>query len=184
MTPALDLALWIRANYRRPGPLTHLKLQKLAFYCYGAALAHRPAVLGEIPFEAWAHGPVSREIWHEYRDYRDAPIEPPSETAEVPRYTRATETVLSDVLAVYGPISAWGLRQESHLERPWIEAFQTPSRAIPSEALRQHFLQKYCAGRVTYPAHLGDIGSFALDGIPVRPFASLHELALVLTRAT
>ena len=78
MSVSRDFALWIRAKLPADKlPLTHLKLQKLMFYGYGAALAFdcERALGGKIAFEAWEHGPVNREVWKEYKDHGSRSID-------------------------------------------------------------------------------------------------------------
>src|SRR5690606_1669340 len=175
-------ATWIRARAAVHGPMTHMKLQKLAFYSYGAALAHGvDSELGRLTFEPWAHGPVNRPIWREYRhcDGDGLPLPSP---ADVPRYSSELETVLMDVVDVYGRMSAWALSCESHLEQPWSDAYSLRSSVIPHDALRAHFKTKFKEGRVQLPVHLGGTASAALDFIPPARFASLHAMAETLRR--
>jgi uncharacterized phage-associated protein len=181
---ALRLAEWIRGNYPYPllDPLTHLKLQKLGFYCYGAALAfeHEQKV-GPIAFEAWEHGPVNRQVYGEYREYASKVIPPPSPQAEP--YEDSTEVVLRDVLLVYGLLDTWSLRHQSHLEQPWIEARKRPDKVISTGSIREHFVRKFRTAPVQPPEYLFDSGSFRLDGIPVRRNSgNLHQLATFLGR--
>lgn len=168
---AINLALWIRASVGEP--ITHLKLQKLAFYCYGAALAHdREGEVGHIVFDAWKHGPVNREIYKQYATQRACLIPAPSEAQG---YSSETEQHLHDALSVYGKLDAWSLRQQSHLELPWISAFKA-QQAIPSDELKKFFRGKF-RGSVAWPELLLRGSSLILDGIPQATYGSLHELA-------
>jgi uncharacterized phage-associated protein len=181
---ALNLAAWIRHHYPYGilDPLTHLKLQKLGFYCYGAALAYEcERSIGQVDFEAWEHGPVNRPVYRHYRGYKNQPI--PSDQTEATSYDAGTEALLTDVLRVYGLLDAWHLRQQSHLEQPWIDARASGAHSIPTETIRKHFFSKLRSGHVQTPEYLFDAGSFRLDGIPVRPSsASLHDLASLVGR--
>lgn len=180
--PAIGLARWLLS--RADGPVTHLKLQKLCFYSYGAALAFGfdREFGGRLCFQAWQHGPVSRDVWFEYRAYRSDPI-PPQQPA--PLFSLRAIRHLDDVLTVYGRLSAWQLRQQSHLERPWRETFdpQAPREGaiIPTESIRAHFVEKFVEG-TTIPEYLGRGSSFSLDGLPVARFDNLHSLAESLRR--
>ena len=49
--------------------VTHLKLQKLAYYCQGLHLAVYDLPLFSDEFEAWRHGPVVSTLYHEYKKY-------------------------------------------------------------------------------------------------------------------
>lgn len=45
--------------------VTNLKLQKLAYFCYGVALARDIKLLNiSNPFEAWPYGPVNSDLYH------------------------------------------------------------------------------------------------------------------------
>lgn len=179
MDHATRLARWVLAStpYRREA-MTHLKLQKLAFYCWGAALAFdRDDEVGrDIGFEAWEHGPVCRPVWLQYRAHGAGPIERLA-PSEAPQWSAQTHAVLLDALRIYGALSAWSLRQESHLEAPWKNAFAQAPHHIDNEALRAHFRGRFLAEEVHLPAHLSQSGSARLDGIPTRGFASFHALA-------
>ena len=54
------LAGYVLKNY---GPMSHLKLQKLLFYCQAYHLAYFKEPLFDEDFEAWVHGPVCRIIY-------------------------------------------------------------------------------------------------------------------------
>ena len=45
------------------GPMSHLKLQKLLFYCDAYHLAYFDTELISDKFEAWVHGPVCRKVY-------------------------------------------------------------------------------------------------------------------------
>lgn len=178
MRNAERLALWVRARlpYRREA-LTHLKLQKLSFYCYGAALAFdvTASVGDDLVFEAWEHGPVCREIWELYRGYGKGAI-PFLLADDSDVYPRNVDEILLDALRVYGPLQAWSLRQESHLEKPWVDAINASQRVIPADELRGHFKKKFAAEKVLFPEYLLHASSARLDGIPVTGFESLRAL--------
>lgn len=181
MAAATDFAKWILVH-SASRPTTHLKLQKLAFYCFGAAAAHdQEGAIGDLRFEAWEHGPVNRAIYDEYRLFGANVIEPPPRCRE---YSTSLSGVLADALAVYGSLDAWSLRQQSHLETPWIEARRASTSEIDPLAIKRHFRAKFRGGHVGYPEYLADTGSFRLDRIPVRGFDSLAELAAAVRRST
>jgi uncharacterized phage-associated protein len=175
MANALPLAQWLIG--RHPDPITHLKLQKLAFYSYGAALAFgQQAEIGSIEFEAWDHGPVNRQIWAHYRSFGREPLPKPQ---ILPFYGAELAQTLDDVLAVYGAMSAMALRNESHQEAPWKEAYRhgRADTVIDQAALKAHFIDKLQPGAVKIPGELLRSWSFEVDRIPLQGFASLHDLA-------
>lgn len=185
-SPAIDLGRWVLAHYPANAPaygaLTHIKLQKLCFYCFGAAAAHGEAnALGELKFEAWEHGPVLRDLWSRLRDTGSRPIETGHVLQAVPKkYPAEVEEHLTDALTVYGLLSPWSLRQQSHLEAPWVEANASRNKVIERERIAAHFKQVWISDLVHLPAYLTDAGSFYLDGIPSGGFRSLAEFATTL----
>ena len=60
---AIVLSNYILKHY---GPMSHLKLQKLLYYCDAYSLAYFDNPLIEDDFEAWVHGPVCRRLIHYY----------------------------------------------------------------------------------------------------------------------
>lgn len=178
--PALRLADAVRRRYRGIEPLTHLKLQKLAFYGYGAAVAYDCAgQLTSVVFEPWAHGPVSRSVWQAFRGCGRQPIQG---QPELPDFHGELGRVLDAVVSVYGRISAWGLREQSHAERPWREAWENQLPRLRFETIRAFFKHEFADGQVYPPSFLLGRASYDLDEIPVLPYASLFELADALDR--
>jgi uncharacterized phage-associated protein len=153
---------------------SHLKLQKLAFYCYGIVVALNPgsrAELGEITFHAWKHGPVNVDLYYRFRTEGLV-------AKSYPSYSLAVTSGLKDVLAVYGKLSAWELREQSHLEAPWRETSQ--SAVIENAHILEHFRNKFANGAVRAPEYVSGEWSLALDRIPTGAYASFGELAKTL----
>lgn len=177
VTP-IHFAQWVQANYpyAHLDPLTHLKLQKLAFYAYGAAMAFEAdAALPPVAFEAWEHGPVCRAVWLQFRSVGKGPLAPPAESVQ--DFDPACAGPMRDALAVYGLLRAWPLREQSHLEAPWRSGRASPTLAVDHEEMRAHFRKKFNSGAVAWPEYLVGAGSLRLDGIPVAQHASLASLA-------
>lgn len=174
---------WISQNYPyKNDPITHLKIQKLCFYLYGALMARdlefaiSPA---PIQFEAWDHGPVNCELYKQYRMYGGNPIEV---FPAAGKYVPGAVEVLNEALIIYGALDAWALRQQSHLEQPWKDAYQQGKGQIPSAKMKVYFKKKFSKGSVAAPEYLFGLGSFRIDGIPVQPYKSLTALAEAVKR--
>lgn len=170
---ATALADWLKTH---AAPTDHLRLQKLLFYCFGAGTAYGlDAELGDIRFHAWRHGPVNVEVFNEHRgNGRETLVA----TREAPAYSHELTQVLLDVLGVYGRLSAWQLREESHDELPWCETEQ--SAEISPQFLRDHFRLKFAQGAVRLPRQLVRAWSFDVDGVPLQSWPDLHTLANAL----
>jgi uncharacterized phage-associated protein len=177
----LQLTDWIRATAsERPDPLTHLKLQKLSYYCYGALLAFDcEHLIGHIEFQAWKHGPVSPEIYALYQRFGKNPIG----RAHKPTVQPIAELHLNDVMNVFGRMTAWQLREESHIEKtPWSNIYNGAYNQVISEVLlRKHFRVMFKES-VHFPEKLFGSSSLELDRIPVPKFRSLHEMSLAVSR--
>lgn len=118
--------------------ISNLKLQKLVYYAQGFSLALYDKPLFPKSIQAWAHGPVVRVLYDKYRDYEANPIPKPSEI-KLSRYDTTTKELLNEIYAVYGQYSAWKLRELTHEDTPWINAYRKSNKEIPHTALKKYF---------------------------------------------
>ncbi len=138
-----DIANWFLAynsymetNQGADG-ISNLKLQKLLYYAQSAFLALKNIPLFSNDIVAWDHGPVVEEIYHKYKNYGSQDI---NEFEEV-YIDKETEKVLTEVYNVFGEYSAWGLRNLTHQEKPWMN---TSKNAIISQQLmKESFEENY-----------------------------------------
>lgn len=177
---AMRLAYWVLGNAQ--APITHLKLQKLIFYCYGIAASQAPLFrreLGPIAFHAWRHGPVCQPVYHAFKSAGAAPISPEiHEMQPSSCYPAYLDMALRDVLAVYGHLDAWRLREQSHLEEPWKNAWANGDGAlIEDEVTVAHFRRKFWGGAVKAPEYVSGEWSLAIDSIPGRRYETFNQLA-------
>lgn len=118
----------VLSNYilKHYGPMSHLKLQKLLFYCDAYCLAYFGQELIVDQFEAWVHGPVSRKVFNELKGqavlYTDVAY---SETpgmdvdAEFAKLTTDQQALIKDVLNQLTSWTGLELERATHSERPW-----------------------------------------------------------------
>jgi uncharacterized phage-associated protein len=125
MALALDVARFL-IHLATPGDdedadfLSHLRLQKLMYYvqAWHAAACNRPLFAGRI--EAWTHGPVVRDLYPVFKDYRHA-ITP--DQGDVPdSLTERDMEFVRWVWEEYQGYSATALRNMTHAETPWLDA--------------------------------------------------------------
>lgn len=88
--------------------------------------------------EAWQHGPVIPAVWHEYKVYGSYGIPAPGDLDDE-LYDAKTKKLLDEVWDVYGQFSAWKLRNMTHEETPWIEAWASPDKTISNASLKRYF---------------------------------------------
>jgi uncharacterized phage-associated protein len=186
---SIQLSRWIVHNLpKRPRGaegLTHLKLQKLAFYCYGISIAKGYGSWFEnICFKAWKHGPVSIEIYTEYKEFKIRSIE--KEDVPIPsvEISEDLKSFMMKVLYIYGGLNAWKISHQSHLEKPWKEAFQVEGSTIEDSQIKECFEKKFFDGasRVYAPEYVFDLSSFKLDGIPTVGYSSFDALSDAVKR--
>jgi uncharacterized phage-associated protein len=117
--------------------LSHLKLQKLLYYCQGfhLALYKQPLFIDRI-FH-WEHGPVVETVYHAFKEHGGGALPVPS-NVDFSALTRMQRETISEVYEVYGQFSAWKLRQMTHEEEPWLK---TPDRQEISIELLTTFFQ-------------------------------------------
>lgn len=113
--------------------ITNLKLQKLLYYSQGCYGAIHGTKLFEENIYNWAHGPVVKEVYHEFKRFGDSGID---ELNEV-KVDEQAEAVLLEVNKVFGRYSAWALRNMTHDEDPWKNTQRDD--IIPFEAIKKYF---------------------------------------------
>ncbi len=120
--------------------MTHLKLQKLLYYAQGfhLALNNGHGLFGD-SLLAWKHGPVVNCVWNTYRDHKSNPIPAPGDFVSE-SLTGDEKALLNDVWNTYGQFSAWKLRDMTHSEPPWKDAYKRGENSVISEqSLRDYF---------------------------------------------
>jgi uncharacterized phage-associated protein len=118
--------------------ISNLKLQKLLYYSQGFHLALYEDALFPEEIEAWNHGPVVPEIYHKYKAFGSNAL-PRPEDFDAARYNDEMTGFLEEVYSVYGQFSAWKLRQMTHEEAPWKEAFARNRGVISHDSLKDFF---------------------------------------------
>ncbi len=129
---------FLKENY----DVTNMKLQKLLYYLqmYSIGINGIPFFEGEL--FAWEHGPVSREVYKEFKSYKAEVIPVESigrkDKNNLPLQYRR---VLDLVVETFGTMSAYQLRNRTHQELPWKNAQQKSSnyRNLTHEDMYKEF---------------------------------------------
>ena len=100
--------------------ITPLALQKALYYIQGFYFAFRNEYIFEEDCEAWAHGPVYRDIYQRYRDYRFDPIDI-CETCNEKDLTIYEKAVIDSVIKNLCCYSGRILEIFTHSEEPWLK---------------------------------------------------------------
>ena len=119
--------------------ISNLKLQKLVYYAQGFALALYSRPLFSERIEAWTHGPVVPDLYHEYKGFGSEALPFPS-GYDFSNFDAQTRALLDEVYATYGQFSAWKLRDMTHSEPPWCD---TPvGHEIRHDGLSDYFVTR------------------------------------------
>lgn len=103
--------------------ITNLKLQKLVYYAQAWYLANYGKPLFDSDFQAWVHGPVIPDLYHEMKAFGYNPIIQPLDIKKIEkRFDADTLDFLKEVVDVYMPYEAYDLERMVHREQPWIQA--------------------------------------------------------------
>jgi uncharacterized phage-associated protein len=135
----LDVAEYILS---KQSTITAMKLQKLVYYGQAWHLAWTGKVLFSQPIQAWANGPVVKDLFDKHRGKYAVS---PGSLGGDPANLSAKDTDLLDVvLQTYGPMSATQLSFLTHEEAPWQQARGEATAGAHSEAVISHAsMQKY-----------------------------------------
>lgn len=129
---SLVLSDYILKHY---GPMSHLKLQKLLFYCDAYNLAYFGQELVSDKFEAWVHGPVSRKVYSSLKDksilysdlrYSYNGVDVDHAFENLPSSQKELVTSILDTLSMW---TGMELEIATHKEKPWLEARRGYSEA-------------------------------------------------------
>lgn len=113
-----DVARYILERQR--DQVSTMKLQKLVYYSQAWNLVWDEKPLFNSRIEAWANGPVTRELYGYHRGEFTANIEMfPGDSDNL---TADEKETIDAVLVAYGHLTGQQLSDLSHSERPWREA--------------------------------------------------------------
>lgn len=134
--------LWADLQEGDDAGLTNLKLQKLLYYAQGHFLADHDEPLFDDRIYAWAHGPVVKSEYHRLKTYGNGAIDVDEAVPDDFNWDdyRDVEDHLIAVWNTYGKYAAWALREKTHKEAPWLDAFNGERNVeITHDALRDFF---------------------------------------------
>lgn len=124
--------------------LTQMKLHKLLYYAQGVYLALFSKRLFNDDILAWQHGPVVRDIYDRFKGSRE--LDENITDDEMKNYEKILEDtnrnmVLEVVYETYSSYSAGQLRNMTHEEDPWKEAWgkSNGDDIISDESIKEYF---------------------------------------------
>lgn len=149
---AIDIARWfIQRNQRDVAAaadekMTLLKLLKLLYYAEGCSLVLEKGQLFGEKIIAWEHGPVVEEVWRQFHNPFDLSVSESDMEESLNKISEEDKEFLEDVYKVFGKYSASGLRNKTHMEKPWRDATHEGTvfnAEIPRDAIKSYFKENY-----------------------------------------
>ena len=121
--------------------ITPLALQKALYYIQGFHFAFCRTFLFSEDCQAWTHGPVYRDIYFRYRDYRFDPIEKTT-TFDTSVFSASEKAICDSVINNLCCYSGKILERFTHNEAPWL----TTRGDLPDSAPSDRIIEKSVIG--------------------------------------
>jgi uncharacterized phage-associated protein len=134
-----DIAAYILEKME---PMTTMKLQKLVYYSQAWSLVWDEKPLFEENIEAWANGPVVRELFDYHRGWYEISSMPIGNSRLLNQEQHDT---VDAVLEYYGDKSSQWLIELTHMEDPWVQArkgldkLERGNRVISLDAMADYY---------------------------------------------
>ncbi len=114
----------------KTGSIDTYKFQKLVYYCQAWHLVWEDEPLFGEQVQAWANGPVVRELYSSHRGQYSVSAWPKGERDKL---TEAQRRTVGSVMGFYGDMSGFELSQLTHREPPWRDARKGLRPGQPSD---------------------------------------------------
>lgn len=124
--------------------VSHLKIQKMLYFCQGYYLGLYNKPLFDDKIEAWQHGPVVPSVYAQLKRDNHSYIIPSKaylmDDDEISALNAKKKEMIESVFQAKGQYSAWKLRDETHTQSPWIDAYnKAPNTEITQRVLTAYF---------------------------------------------
>lgn len=143
----------LRLNSDERVNLINLKLQKLLYYLQAWSLGINKVPFLKTSFEAWVHGPVSRELYDRFKSthslYSFITVSDVIHTNPEAMVDADDIEFINYILDNYAGYSGAELETMTHKENPWIEAregyspMQSCKKMISEEAMRNYYGERW-----------------------------------------
>ena len=142
------MLLAISYIFNKAEEVTPLALQKMLYYVQGLHMVLNGGALFEEDCEAWAHGPVFREVYEVFKNFKYNPIDDTRFVMFQNRFRELSDTechVIDLVVESFGMYSGKVLERITHGETPWTEARRnclpgdSSNEVITKDSIRSYF---------------------------------------------
>jgi uncharacterized phage-associated protein len=143
MASVFDVAKYI---LEKQSPMTTMKLQKLVYYCQVWSLVWDEKPIFAERIEAWASGPVVRELYDEHKGMFLISTSDLGK-GNTTKLTPEEKETIDAVLGAYCDKSAQWLSDLTHMEKPWNEAREgiPDGENCTNEITLASILEYYCS---------------------------------------
>lgn len=117
MANVFDVAEYILNKIE--SPVTTMKLQKLVYYCQAWSLAWDDKPLFDQEFEAWANGPVCRELFNYHKGNFEVNKGFFEDKLSSEKFSQVEIDTIDSVIDFYGDKDPHWLSELTHKEDPW-----------------------------------------------------------------
>ena len=127
------------------GSMSTMKLQKLCYYSQAWSLVWDDAELFSEEFEAWANGPVCKELYDATRGMFTVTAK--DEPGDSNNLSENQKDSINLVLDYYAKHNAQWLSQLTHMEDPWLQArVNVPAGESSSNIITKESMALYYGG--------------------------------------
>lgn len=123
-------------------PITHLKIQKLLYYTQALSLVYLNKPLFKDDIQAWEHGPVVKSVFKHLKKYKSANLDEIKELQYTDLLTEEEKSIIKMVFKEYGIYTALALRNKTHNEPAWLNAFKKGKNTIITHNEMLKFFKK------------------------------------------
>jgi len=142
------MLLTISYVFRKAEEVTPLALQKMLYYIQGIYMVQYGKELFSEECEAWAHGPVYKEVYEVFKTFKYNPIDDTRFAMFQNRFHELSDDerkVIDLVVESFGMYSGKTLEKITHTEAPWKDARvhclpgDASDSKISKEAIKSYF---------------------------------------------
>lgn len=140
MADVHDVAAYV---LKQRGAMSAMKLQKLVYYAQAWNLVWNDEPLFPNPIEAWANGPVVRDLFNQHRGRYT--VEPPWPKGDAGNLSPMDRGTIDAVLSNYGELTGRQLSFLTHNEDPWLVTRRglpptaATDREIPVDVIHDYY---------------------------------------------
>jgi uncharacterized phage-associated protein len=115
------------------------KLQKLLYYVQAWSLVFRNKRMFTDKVEAWLHGPVISNVYHEFKEFGFQSITINLQDFNDNIFDDDDINLMNSVLRKYTEYDADYLEMRTHIEKPWKEARNSEDQIISCNSMKTYY---------------------------------------------